>query len=88
MKKAKIRNLSKIPKRRITVDDLLYTDDITDILQKLYEDRHEIDNFVLLYSRKDADEFVPYWHGTAERILWLLETAKFKLMMPKSEWEE
>ena len=74
-----IKKLDKLPKRKVTVDELIHADDIVDLLQGIYENRTKIDQFVLIYTDDDAQSH-QYWHGTTERLLYCLEQMKLKLL--------
>ena len=74
-----IKKLDKLPKRKVTVDELIHADDIVDLLQGIYENRTKIDQFVLIYTDDDAEPH-QYWHGQRERLLYCLEQMKLKLL--------
>jgi hypothetical protein len=86
----KIRSLSNLPKGKVTTEDLLGADGITDLLAGLYEKRYDIDQFVLLYTDKDSNSHY-YWQGSRERIVYILELAKQRILKdaddPDSETE-
>jgi hypothetical protein len=73
------KNIGKLPKRKVTPEELLGVDDITNCLQELYEKRFNIDQFVLIYTDKEAVPYC-YWQGTKERIVYSLEHAKYILL--------
>lgn len=75
----KIRSLAKLPKRKITPEEILGADDITDCLKDLYDKRYDIDQFILIYTDKASVPHV-YWQGTKERIVYALENAKFEIL--------
>ena len=79
--------LEKLPKRKVTVDELIRTDDFTDFLKNIHEHRSEVDQVVVIYTDDGA---IPHfwWHGTKERLLWILEQAKFKLLNGDFDEEE
>ncbi len=81
-----IKRLDKLPKRKLTIDEILRSDDISDLLKDLYDKRHEIDQFVLIYTDHEA---IPhfYWHGNRERIVYALEQGKLKVLTEKEEDE-
>jgi len=69
----------KLPKRKVTVDELLHTDEIVDLLKDINEHRSEIDQFFLVYVDRNAISHF-WWHGSRERLLWSLESAKLQLI--------
>jgi len=68
-----------MPKRVVTVDEVLGVDDLVDLLQDVYERRSEVEEFVLIYTDKEGKGH-HYWDGTHEGVLWALESAKKKVM--------
>lgn len=70
----KPKNLSKLPKRKVTVDDLLVSDDIQSMISILSGD---LDEAVLIYKKKGEDDYLyasnclPY-----SVILWMLEVVR------------
>ena len=80
----KVKNFELLPKRKVTVDEILQTDDITDLLRDLYEKRCEIDQFILIYTDKNSEIHVNY-QGNRERLVYALEKTKLKILLPSEE---
>jgi len=75
----KVKTLSHLPQRKVTVDQILETEQITEILDRLHEHRHEIDQFLLVYTDRDGTPYLQ-WVGNNERLLYALEQAKMELL--------
>ena len=74
-----IKNLSKLPKRRVTIDELLGFDDVVEIAERLYSERQEISEAIVITVKGGAI----YWETNAmpkSRQLYLLEIAKKELL--------
>jgi len=50
----KIKKLSKLPKRNITIDNLLEADDINDVIEFIQEHKLEISHLVCLMNTRDG----------------------------------
>ncbi len=79
-----IKNLSKLPKRKVTVDELLFTDDVRDLLRELFEKRNEIDQIVVAYTDK-GNVVHTFYQGTVERVLWAMEFTKQTIIQEAME---
>jgi hypothetical protein len=82
-----IKKLSKLPKRKITIDELLEADDITDLLAELYEKRHEVDQFILIYVERNGDQH-NYWNGMKSKLVYSIEFAKHIMFSEQLKKEE
>jgi hypothetical protein len=82
-----ITNLNKLPKRKITIDELLDVDGITDLIDDIYQKRLEIDQFVFIYTDKDSS-VKAYYQGNRERILYALEKTKFDILSESTNDED
>jgi hypothetical protein len=75
----KIKRLDKLPKRKVTIDELLELSDIQDILNDISEAKSDIEEIVVIYtSGKNV-----HWIANGlllSRILWLIETVKQGLL--------
>ena len=75
-----VKRLDKLPKRKVTVDELIYRSDIIDVISDLYERRETIKD-ELLAMWNDEDGFLHYTYtGTKSRLLWLLEKVKLEIL--------
>lgn len=82
----KIRKLDKLPKRKVTVDDLLGLDDVNDVIQGIIENRFDIDEVVVIYTLKKEDGF--HWHTNGmynSRLIYMFESIKQDLLNPKGD---
>jgi len=75
-----IRTLRKLPKRKVTVGDLLRLDDIQSILQ--YVDRRKEDITCLVVGVQWSDGSATWMadKATTKDIIWLLEQIKHQLL--------
>ena len=84
-----IKDLAKMPKRKVTVDDLLHLDGVNEVLSYLQEHKHEISTMVLWVQWLDGGR--GQWVTNRVRskdILWLLEQVKYQLLQEAMEGEE
>jgi hypothetical protein len=75
----KIRRLDKLPKRKVTVDELLDLADIQDIVNEILAARDEINDLFVIYTKGDQI----YWMSNGmklSRSVYLLEVAKKGLL--------
>ena len=84
-----VKDLAKMPKRKVTVDDLLHLDGINEVLSYLQDKKHEISNMVLWVQWRDGDhgQWVTSW-ATSKEILWLLEQIKYRLLQKAMEVDD
>ena len=77
----KVKNLSKLPKRKVTVDDLLGADRVVDTLEEIYEERHDLDEFIIIHTSRKHSGIAYQTNGMAEsRIIYFLEAAKYSIL--------
>ncbi len=77
----RVKNLSKLPKRKVTVDDLLGFDTVVDIAGDLVDDKENIEELLVIYTHRNEDSV--YWFGNGlskSRKVWLMECVKHGLM--------
>ncbi len=73
----KVRRLDKLPKRKVTVDDLLGLDTIKNIISDLDAGKSNIDELLVIYSERDGTAFTYMVNGQApSRIVYMLECIK------------
>lgn len=80
----KIRNLSKLPKRKVTVDELLELDNINDLLTHINNVKADISELVIIYTTGTNI----LWNTagtTASRLIYLLEHTKLLALNKDSE---
>jgi len=81
----KVRRLDKLPKRKVTVDEILGLSDIQGILDDV--PKGEIDELLVIYTSKDSF----YWVANGispSRVLWLIESMKHGLLGDKDASQE
>jgi len=80
----KVRRLEKLPKRKVTIDDLLELDTIRGILAELDTEKADIDELVVVYSKRDSSHFSLITNGLPEsRLIYMLEAIKYTLLGDK-----
>ena len=76
-----IRNLSKLPKRKVTVDELLGYDNIIGMASELIEEADNIEELIIIKTLKNTDIITYETNGLMRsKILWLLESIKQLLL--------
>ena len=70
----KVKNLAKLPKRKVTIDDLLDVSDISEAAAELDKNKYELDEFFLITCKGDDVS----WRGNARksRTIYLMELVK------------
>jgi len=84
-----IKDLGKMPKRTVTVADILHLDDINKVLAYLQEHKHEISTMVLWVQWREGGH--GQWltsKASAKDILWLLEEIKYQLLREAMEGDD
>jgi len=77
----KVRNLSKLPRRRVTVDDVLGTDDVVTLISELSENRHIMDELVVIYKLRDMNFFHFLTNGMPEsRLVYVIDSVKHSIL--------
>ncbi len=77
----RVRNLNKLPKRKVTVDDLLGFDTIVDIAGDLVDDKENIEELVVIFTHRGENSVSWYGNGLSKsRISWLMDCVKCGLM--------
>lgn len=77
----KIRRLDKLPRRKLTIGDILNSDTLVGMIKDLEAERADIDEFVILYSKKNDDHFYFMANGCPEsRIIYMCEAIKHSLL--------
>ncbi len=83
----KIKSLSKLPKRKVTISEILGRDEIVKILDEMSECSADIEELIIIYTTKNKDnincENTVNW-GTStmkmSRIIYCLESMKYSLL--------
>ena len=81
-----VRKLDKLPKRKVTVDDLLELDDVNDVIQNIIANRFDIEELAVVYTLKNESGF--HWHTNGmydSRIMYMFESVKMDLFKPKED---
>ncbi len=74
----KIRNLDKLPKRKVTIDELLGLDEIKDILDELLAEN--MSEVIVIWSKEGEPFFSFRSNGIAlSRLVYILESVKLSL---------
>lgn len=77
----RVKNLSKLPKRKVTVDDLLGFDTIVDIAGDIVDDKENIEELLVIYTHLDDDSvFYSANKVSSSRMVWLMERVKHGIM--------
>ena len=77
----KVRRLDKMPKRKVTVDDLLGLDTVKGIIGDLDADKADIDELVVIYSKRNGKNFTFMINGLPEsRVVYMCEMVKYTLL--------
>jgi hypothetical protein len=74
-----IRNIGKLPKRKVTVDELLGNDTIANIADTLYQERENVESCCLIIYHKDGS-WSSNWMGTGSQICWAMDCFKQTLI--------
>lgn len=84
----KVKDLGKIPKRKVTVADLLHLNGINEVLAYLQDHKHEISTMILWVQWQNGG------HGewltskaSSKDLVWLLEQIKYQLLHEAMEEE-
>ena len=73
----KIRSLSKLPKRKVTIDDLLNSDKVTEMLDDIYQERHDIEELVIIHTSRAHSGLAMEVNGIDQsRLVGILEALK------------
>lgn len=73
-----IKNLSKLPKRKVTIEEILGSDRVAEMLDEIYDERHDIDELIIIHtSRKHSGMAFSVNGVTESRIIAMLEGVKF-----------
>lgn len=84
-----IKDLGKMPKRKVTVADILHLDGINEVLAYLQEHKHEISTMVLWVQWRDGDR--GQWmtsKASTKDVLWLIEQIKYQLLQEAMEVDD
>lgn len=80
----KIRNLAKLPKRKVTVDDLLDRQGFADVIDEIIEDKDNMSCLLGIWITQDGKLC---WHGThmsKAYMVYLLDITKADLL----DWDK
>ena len=75
----KIKRLDKLPKRKVTVEEILGYDDITQCISGIVEIKDSIDELLICYREGDAI----HWQTSCmplSRVIYMLEVTKNALL--------
>jgi hypothetical protein len=75
----KIRRLDKLPKRKVTIEELLDLIDTHDAVDILLSEKDTLDELLVIYTKEHEINWVT--NGmTSSRMLWIIETVKTALL--------
>jgi hypothetical protein len=80
-----MRRLDKLPKRRVTVTELLNQDGIKELLDGVSEHINEIEDLIIIYTC--GGKIFRYDNTDMIRLIQLLETVKFDILYERYEGE-
>uniref|UniRef100_A0A6M3KBY5 Uncharacterized protein n=1 Tax=viral metagenome TaxID=1070528 RepID=A0A6M3KBY5_9ZZZZ len=73
----KPRKLDNLPKRKVTVDDLLEVDEVNSVLKDIVDEKYDIDELIVIYSKKRCEGFTYITNGMHHsRIVYMFEAVK------------
>ena len=72
----KIKNLRKLPKRKVTVSELLRKDDVSEVIDNLVSTSYDIDEIIVITTGEDGTIDVVLSSMTLAQCLGLLELTK------------
>ncbi len=75
-----LKRLDKLPKRKVTVDELLDLDDLNQLVSRLIEMKTELLNVIVCYEKTDGS--VGYLSSRVNKgtAIYILEQAKLDIM--------
>ena len=76
----RIRRLDKLPKRKVTVDDILELSDIQETFDVALTDRDRIEGLLIIWTT-EGETHRAWYNLTKARQLWLLERIRHDLMI-------
>ncbi len=79
----KVRNLSKMPTRKVTIDDVLFRDDIDSVLSDINEDKEDFEELLVIALNKDDEVMWRHSGLKLSRIIYLMELVKNCLLNEK-----
>lgn len=83
----RIRRLDKLPRRKVTIDELIGLSDVGEVVDNILEDKSEIKELYAIWTIEG--EIRQSWCGlTPARRLWLLERVKHNLMQGANDPEQ
>lgn len=77
-----IKRLDKLPKRKVTVSQLLETEEINSTLNDFYECAQEADEFIGICCKDNRINWT--YNASLSRQLWLLERVKYCILQEAS----
>ncbi len=80
----KIRRLDKLPKRKVTIDELLDRDEIISAIDDVIADKDDMDEFMGIYVKDGSI----YWRCSGlsvSRQIYLMEGVRFSLLDNREE---
>lgn len=83
-----IKRLGKLPKRKVTVDELLGQDDIKRAIDDLQNNINNIEELVIIYTERGSNDVVTWHNNFVSRFIYLLEFAKNMCLNRRGEEDE
>lgn len=72
----RVRNLSKLPARKVTIDDILYRADIDGVLVDTNKDKENFTEILVIATNFDNTIYWRHSGMIASRLLYLMEVVK------------
>lgn len=83
--RTKIKDMGKLPKRFVSVDEILDIQQTADAIDILTENKLDIEEFVLIYTKRNEDTIRWFRCATVSRTIYLMEIYKNDLLNPDNE---
>ncbi len=80
---SKVRDLSKMPKRKVTVEDVLHREDIESVLADMVKDKEEYNEILAIAGRSDGTIMWRHSGMTTSRMIYFMELLKTILLEEK-----
>lgn len=75
-----IKKLSKLPRRKLTVKEILAADGLEAIIQGLQDQKDQIEDCIVIFTLQDSTYKFRTTGITYERVNWLLDNLKLYLL--------
>ena len=76
----RIRRLDKLPRRKVTIDELLELSDIQETFDAALADKDKLNELLIIWTT-EGQIHRAWYNLTASRTLWILERVRHDLMV-------